>query len=167
MKYYIQRGLNEYGPYTLAELQRYVAQGNILLTDLCRGEGITDWAPVSQVIGNIPVAAPPAPAAAGTVYSAPQTTTAAYAAPAYGTAATQAVAGPVPPDFHWALVLLITFFCSLFRIIWLFVEAAFVKKIRPDSNFMVFLIVGKCLEIGSFIVGYAVIIAGAVTQHNE
>src|SRR5260221_3117416 len=61
MKYYIQRQLNEYGPYTLADLQRYVAQGSILLTDLARSEGMTDWVPVSQVIGNIPV---PVPAAA-------------------------------------------------------------------------------------------------------
>ena len=54
MKYYIQRQLNEYGPYTLADLQRYVAQGSILLTDLTRSEGMTEWVPVSQVIGNIP-----------------------------------------------------------------------------------------------------------------
>src|SRR5262245_41200099 len=100
MKYYIQRGLNEYGPYTLAELQRYVAQGNILLTDLCRGDGMTEWAPVSQVIGNIPVAAPapptaPAPAS-GTVYTQPQTTGADHSTTlAYGTAAAPAVAGPV------------------------------------------------------------------------
>ncbi len=54
MKYYIQRQLNEYGPYTLADLQRYVAQGSILPTDLTRSEGMTEWTPVSQVIGNIP-----------------------------------------------------------------------------------------------------------------
>src|SRR5262249_7638684 len=103
MKYFIQRGIQEYGPYSLAELQRYVATGNILLTDLTRSEGLNEWVPVSQVMGNIPVAvpAPAAPAGAvhgastmsggGTVYN--WTTT-------YGTAAAPAVtAGPVPPDF--------------------------------------------------------------------
>ena len=62
MKYFIQRELNEYGPYTLADMQRYVAQGSILLTDLTRSEGMTEWVPVSQVIGNIPAPAaiPPA-----------------------------------------------------------------------------------------------------------
>jgi hypothetical protein len=55
MKYYIQRQLNEYGPYTLADLQRYVAQGSILPTELTRSEGMTEWTPVSQVIGNIPL----------------------------------------------------------------------------------------------------------------
>jgi len=65
MKYYIQRELNEYGPYTLADLQRYVAQGSILPTDLTRSEGMTEWTPVSQVIGNIPI-----PLAAGTAAGA-------------------------------------------------------------------------------------------------
>jgi GYF domain 2 len=169
MKYFIQRGINEYGPYTLAELQRYVAQGNILLTDLTRSEGMTEWVPVSQVLGNIPPAAPaPMPQATGTVYSGPQATTAPYAGTqAYGTAAAPAAAGPVPPDFHWALVLLINFFCGLFRVIWQFVEAAFVKKIRPDSNFLPFLIAGKCLEFGSGVVFYAAIIATAAAGNRE
>src|SRR5690349_15327966 len=74
MKYYIRRDLNEYGPYTLADLQRYVAQGNISLNDLTRSEGMTEWVPVSQVIGSIPGPAAPAPPAApavGTVYGGP------------------------------------------------------------------------------------------------
>jgi hypothetical protein len=65
MNYFISRNGQEYGPYTLADLQRYVAAGSILVTDMTRSEGMTDWVPVSQVIGNIPVpvvaAHPPAP----------------------------------------------------------------------------------------------------------
>src|ERR1700751_5402812 len=113
MKYFIKRDLNEYGPYTLADLQRYVAQGNIVLQDLARSEGMTDWAPVSQVLGTIavPVPAPATPpAAAGTVYSGTPAASPGYgAAPAYGVAPS-VTAGPVPPDFHWALVLLIAIF---------------------------------------------------------
>src|SRR5882724_10928510 len=115
MNYYIQRQLNEYGPYTLADLQRYIAQGSILLTDLARSEGMTDWLPLSQVIGDIPIQVPPpvvstagnvAPAVAGgTVYGGPA---------AYSTAS--AMAGPVPQDFHWAVVLVINLLCSIFRI---------------------------------------------------
>src|SRR5260370_42502031 len=105
MKYKIQRGINEYGPYTLADLQRYVAQGNILLTDLARSEGMTEWVPVSQVIGDIPV---PVPAAAGTVYGGAAGGTVYGGTSAYGTAVAPAMAaGPVPPDLHWALVLLL------------------------------------------------------------
>src|SRR5258708_26443985 len=86
MNYFIKRELNEYGPYSLADLQKYVASGNILLTDLCRSEGLTDWVPVSQVIGNIPVPAAAPQPAPRTVYggSAPADgAPARYAAPAF------------------------------------------------------------------------------------
>jgi hypothetical protein len=36
MNYFITRDGQQYGPYTLADLQRYVASGEILLTDLRR-----------------------------------------------------------------------------------------------------------------------------------
>jgi ubiquitin-protein ligase len=69
MRYYVQRGLNEYGPYTLADLQRYIAQGNILLTDLTRSEGMSEWIPVAQVIGNIAVASQVSPNSGGHIHA--------------------------------------------------------------------------------------------------
>lgn len=121
MNYFIKRDLQEYGPYTLAELQRYVASGNVLLTDLCHSEGTTDWVPVSQVIGNIPVpAAAPAPTQASI-------------------AATAAARFPSPPNLHWALVLLLSFVtCGIFFWIWALVEANWVRKVQPDSKGMIF-----------------------------
>lgn len=151
MKYYIQRGVNEYGPYTLADLQRYVAQGNILMTDLARSEGMTEWVPVSQVIGNIPVPVSP-PAAGGAVYPGAQG--AVYSAtPGYGAAG--AIAGPVPPDFHWALVLLITVVtCGLFAWAWLIVEAAWIRKIKPASRGLLFALLALASAfVGGFING--------------
>ena len=150
MKYYIQRDLNQYGPYTLADLQRYVAQGNILMTDLTKSEGMNEWVPVSHVIGNIPIQAP-APvyaAPAGTVYGGAGTV---YGAgPGYAGAVTQAVAGPVPPDFHWALVLLIGIFtCGLFWWAWFIVEAAWVRKIKPESKALLFAILALACSLGS------------------
>ncbi len=139
MKYYIQRQEHEYGPYTLADLQRYIAQGNIVLADLTRSEGMTDWVPVSQVIGNIPipVSAPPVQVP----YNAPAYGPAAGygAAPAYGATGT-VYSGPiavsvVPPDLPWALVLLlsvITF--TLFGWAWLIVQAAYVRRIDNESK---------------------------------
>jgi uncharacterized protein DUF4339 len=157
MKYYIQRQLNEYGPYTLADLQRYVAQGSIQLTDLTRSEGMTDWVPVSQVIGNIPAPQPaaviPMPgsamAGAGNVYGSAG---AVYAGPGqvpggvpvYGA---PVVPGLIPPDFHWALVLLVNFFCNIFQIVWLFIEAGFVKKIDSESKGIAFLAGSLVTEI--------------------
>src|SRR5215831_3989152 len=137
MKYFIQRGVNEYGPYTLAELQRYVAQGNIAMSDLTRSEGMTEWVPVSQVLGDIPVpvTTPAVPAAGGTVYGGTSP---------YGLAATPAMAvTPIPPDLHWALVLLFTILtCTFFQIVWLIVEAVFVRKVKPENKGL-FLVLGS------------------------
>lgn len=153
MKYYIRRDLNEYGPYTLADLQRYVAQGNIVLTDLTRSEGMTDWVPVSQVIGNIPAPAPAYPVAGGMAYGGTP------AGAVYGGVAMSGVPGavsypngPVPPDFHWALVLLISFFCGIFQLVWFFVEVSFIKKIRPENRCLLFILSGLGVEIASVVV---------------
>ncbi|HZU34109.1 MAG TPA: DUF4339 domain-containing protein [Candidatus Angelobacter sp.] len=147
MKYYIQRQLNEYGPYTLADLQRYVAQGNILLTDLARSEGMTEWVPVSQVLGNIPMPAQaaPTPQPTGTVYGSAGTEGTMYGGTgmAYnaGQPAMPMANTPVPTDLHWALVLLIGIFtCGLFNYVWLIIEAAYVKKIKPESKGLLFII---------------------------
>jgi hypothetical protein len=161
MKYYIQRQLNEYGPYTLADLQRYVAQGSIQLTDLTRSEGMTEWVPVSQVIGNIPAPQPPAvvqmPGSAmpganvygsgGTVYGGPVQVPGGV--PVYGA---PVVPGLIPPDFHWALVLLVNFFCNVFQIVWLFIEAGFVKKIDSESKGISFLAGSIVIEIVAVVV---------------
>lgn len=151
MKYYIQRQLNEYGPYTLADLQRYVAQGSILLSDMTRSEGMTEWTPVSQVIGNIPIPAPMQPGYApgatayggGTVYSGGENVYGGSSA-GYGAQAVSSFANtPMPTDLHWALVLLITVFtCGLFGWAWLFVEAVYVRKLRSSSYGLLFSILG-------------------------
>jgi hypothetical protein len=145
MNYYIQRQSQEYGPYTLADLQSYVAQGSILLTDLARSEGMTDWAPVAQVIGNIPVPVPghsPVYSYGGAV---------GYAVPAGSSPITSMF--PAPPDFHWALVLLLAFVtCGLFLWAWLIVEAAWVKKIKPGSKALTMAIVA----VSSYVVKWVV-----------
>jgi hypothetical protein len=137
MNYFIKRELTEYGPYSLADLQKYVASGNILLTDLCRSEGLTDWVPVSQVIGNIPVpvAAPqPAP---GMVYGG------GAGATAYGTqggyAAPAGQQYPPPPSLHWGICILLTVVtCTLFCWVWAFVAAVWMKKVQPNSKAIIF-----------------------------
>lgn len=161
MKYFIRRELNEYGPYTLADIQRYVAQGNILLTDLTRSEGMTEWVPVSQVIGNIPLAAPAVPSGQGigTVYAGGTS----YGGPSagYGVAPAMAPVVSNPPGLHWGLLLLlevITF--GIFGVVWMIVQGVWVKKIRPDSSALLFWILG----IGSFFVQG--IIEGAAGKGN-
>jgi len=115
MNYKIKRGDQEYGPYTLAELQRYVASGNVLLTDLCQSEGMAEWVPVRQVIGNIPVpAAAPAPAAAAAFQPSPY---------------------PLPPNLHWGVAILLgVITCGLFNWVWVLVQCAWIRKVQPGSK---------------------------------
>jgi len=119
MDYMISRDGQEYGPYTLADLQRYVASGEILLTDMARSEGMTDFLAVSQVIGTIPVPAQL------THVSFPD------AMPDYSN----------PPNLHWALVLLFGLLTrGLFMTVWGLVLAVWVRKYLPKSRAMFYYI---------------------------
>ena len=148
MNYFIKRDEKEYGPYSLADLQKYVASGNILLTDLCRSEGLTDWVPVSQVIGNIPLPAAAPQPAQGSVYGG----TPNYSAPA-GYVAPTGPQYPSPPSLHWGILLLLGILtCGVFGWVWAFVQAAWVKKVEPES---------KALLYYGISVGLLVIMIGA------
>jgi hypothetical protein len=120
MNYFIKRDLSEFGPYTLAELQRYTSTGNVLLTDLCRSEGMTDWTPVSEVIGNIPVpVAAPAPPAGAMPAAVSQ-----Y---------------PPPPSLHWGVAVLLGIItCGIFGWVWALVQASWMKKVQPASKALMF-----------------------------
>src|SRR5947209_7706324 len=60
MNYWVSRGGQNYGPYSLADLQRYVASGNISPTDLARSESMSQWLPVGQILSGGESAQPPA-----------------------------------------------------------------------------------------------------------
>lgn len=120
MKYFIKREDKEYGPYSLADLQTYVQQGNVSPNDMARSEGMADWGPVSTIIGTITV-----PVGGGF-----------GAAPAMIQHRIE-----LPPNMHWAVLLLLSIVtCHLFGIIWLFVQAAWVRKVRPDNRALFYLI---------------------------
>jgi len=134
MAYHITRDGQNYGPYTLEDLQRYVASGNILLTDMARSDDATEWIPVSQILG----AAPGLPAAA-TLAPGGYIPQAAMPAGVY----------PDPPNLHWALVLVISIFtCGLFGVVWQFVQAAWMRRVNPRSNALFFYIGQTVLSFG-------------------
>jgi hypothetical protein len=113
MNYFISRDGQQFGPYTLADLQRYAASGEVLLTDLATSEAMTEPVPVAQIIGTIAV--PPAFTAVDSV----------SAREAY----------PDPPNLHWGLVLLFgVISCGLFTVAWELVQAAWLKKVAPSSK---------------------------------
>jgi hypothetical protein len=124
MHYFITRDGQQYGPYTLADLQRYAASGEILLTDLARSEGMSEPLPVSQIIGTIPVPQAPVAVAASPI-------------------ATQY---PDPPNLHWALVLLFgVITCGLFITAWDIVQAVWMKQVAPQSKAIYYY--GVCVAI--------------------
>ncbi|MGC8882628.1 MAG: GYF domain-containing protein [Bryobacteraceae bacterium] len=118
MQYFISRGGQTYGPYPEEEIRRMLSEGRILASDLCWTQGMPQWQPVSQVFGAPAVPAPPPPAAVH----------------APGTARPAAAAWPAPPGMHWLAVLLLGWItCGIFGLVWVFVQANFVKKIDPAS----------------------------------
>ena len=119
MDYMISRDGQEYGPYSLGDLQRYVSSGEILLSDMTRSEGMTEFMPVSRVIGTI--AMPPPASYVPQVSVVPE--------------------HPNPPNLHWGLVLLFTLLTrSLFGTIWGLVLAIWVRKYLPESKAVVYYI---------------------------
>ena len=142
MDYKIKRGDQEFGPYGLVDLKRYVAEGRIAATDLAKSEGMEEWATVSQVTGDMEV---PQPAVA--------------AAPVPGMPAGAPATNLMPPpDLHWALLLLLTFVtCGIFGIVWMFIQANWVRRIDPDNQGLVLYTI--------YIVG--VVLGGALSISEE
>jgi hypothetical protein len=136
MNYFIQRDGQQYGPYSLADVQRYVASGDILVTDLATSEASSDPIPVAQIVGNVTLM-PPA-------LHVPATVTAAEF--------------PNPPNLHWGLVLVFDVLsCGMFAIAWDLVQAAWLKKLQPASKALYYYIaVAVCMLgifAGSFLAG--------------
>jgi hypothetical protein len=153
MLYHVSRNGQTYGPYTLEDLQRYVASGNVLLTDLAKGDDMADWVPVSQVLG---VSAPVSPV--------PPVTAGGYAEPAY---APGAGLYPDPPNLHWALVLLFSIFtCGLFGTIWEFVQAAWMRRVNPRSNAIFLYIAHAIILYGGGFLRFFLNIASGFHDHH-
>ncbi len=60
-------------------------------------------------------------------------------------------------------MLLIGFFCGFFQIIWLFVEAGFVKKVDPESKAIPYLAGG----IGAVVLGFIIFSASSANYNPE
>lgn len=119
MQYFVKRGEQKYGPYSLSDLQKYVQSGNIALDDVTQSEGMADWVPVSQVLGNIPATA--------------VTSGGAAAAPA-----PERELVPLPPNWHWIVVLLLIVITrQLFNLVWALVQANWARKLSGSNKAMV------------------------------
>jgi hypothetical protein len=132
MLYHISRAGQTYGPYTLEDLQRYVASGNILPTDLAKSDAMPEWRPVSEVLGTqTPPQTPP-------VYTAPTQPYAPYAQPA---------AYPDPPNLSWALLLLFGILtCGIFNVIYELIQVLWLKSVRPTTKVVIYYVVWVVLQ---------------------
>jgi hypothetical protein len=149
MNYWVAPGGQQQGPFALADVRRMIAEGRVGMTDLAWAEGLPNWAPLSQVIpAEAPAfapAAPPPPVAAQPNYGALGAQT--VGAQAAATAMATPTAGPVPPNLHWGLVLLFSLFTfGIFGIVWIFIEANFVKRIDSRNISRALFIVAFLLD---------------------
>jgi hypothetical protein len=144
MTYQVSRNGQTYGPYTLEDLQRYVASGNVLPTDLAKSEDMPDWVPVAQILGTAGAAATAAPA-----YPAPSP----YPQPT-------GIAYPDPPNLNWGLELLLGFFtCGIFVIVWNLIIAAWANRVQPASKALMYYIVATVLIVLNAGSSYGIVIA--------
>lgn len=117
MEYFVKRGEQRFGPYSLSDLQTYVQSGNVLVADLAQSEGMTDWVPVSEVLGNIPAA--PVVSATPVTATTPQLVS-------------------LPPNWHWSIILILGVLTrQLFNMIWALVQANWARKLSNDNKPMV------------------------------
>lgn len=151
MQYQVSRNGQMYGPYTLEDLQRYVASGHILYSDLAKSEEMTEWLPVSQILGTAP--GHPSP----TAYAQPSP--AVYGQPATG-------AYPDAPNLNWLFELLLGFLtCVLFVIAWNLVIASWAKRVQPTSKALMYYIIATGLMVLNFGGSYGNVIATIHHQH--
>jgi len=121
MQYLVKRGEAQYGPYSLAELQEYSQSGRVLSTDLAKSEGLADWVPVSQILGNIP-----APSAAPVAVAPPVESV------------------PLVPNLHWAILLVLILLGNLTGIlgtvfiwIWSMVMGNWARRLDGNSTALI------------------------------
>jgi hypothetical protein len=147
MNYQVSRNGQMYGPYALEDLKRYVASGNILPTDLAKSEEMSDWLPVSQILGTS---------------SAP---VAGYAPPALTPQAT-GVAYPDPPNLNWGLELLLGFVtCVAFVMVWNLIIAAWANRVEPASKALTYYIIATVLIVLNLGGSWGVMIS--IAHHNQ
>jgi hypothetical protein len=116
MEYFVKRGEERYGPYTLSDLQQYVQAGNVVVEDLAQSEGMTEWVPVSQILGNIPAA---------TMGNAGAVT-----APIE-----ERVLVPLPPNLHWSIVLILGLVTrQLFNLVWALIQGNWARRLGGDNK---------------------------------
>jgi len=56
MQIHISRGEDQFGPFTMEQVQDHLIQGALLPDDLAWHEGMEDWIPLSNLVDSLPIA---------------------------------------------------------------------------------------------------------------
>ena len=134
MEYRIKRGQEEFGPYTLTDLQTYLQSGDLLPDDLVLSEGMAEAAPLREVLGDIPAAT--------------------EAVPEWGGEDPRIV--QLPPNLHWALVLVLSIVTrSLFTEVWIILQAYWAHKLSGKNTALVLSVISPAaLFCGVLAIGF-------------
>jgi hypothetical protein len=126
MEYLISRDGRRDGPYSVETIQQLRAEGRILDTDLCWTDGMPGWQLVVNAFDRADDEPEPAPAP-----------------PERPAAPRPADVAPMPPSLHWLLVLALSLLTlGIFGWVWMFVQAAWVRKFDGGSRATALLVVG-------------------------
>jgi len=161
MHYQVSRNGQTYGPYTLEDLQRYLASGNVLPTDFAKSEEMADWVTVSQLLGT--EAPPPAAGFTAPPYSGGGSIEPAYNPAVANNAALAVSPYPDAPNLHWGLVLLLAILtCSLFMFVWNLVVAAWLRRVQPNATSLYYYLGAGVLFVLQLLFSGATGVAGTV-----
>lgn len=139
MSYFIYRNEQQYGPYTLQDLQSQIAGGTMVAADQARSAQGGPWTTVGAILAE-----------------ASQHT--AQPVPSAYPGAISANTVPLPPNLHWAIVLLIGFVFSPFAIGWQIYQMVWVRNLDKQSKALLFYFIGVGAFTLLFIVGLVVIL---------
>ncbi|SEG49178.1 hypothetical protein SAMN05421819_3225 [Bryocella elongata] len=138
MTYLIQRDGQQFGPYTLEQLRGYVSAGSILPTDIALQADNGAMSTVAAVLEKATALHPPP----------------GYVAPAYGFLRPEHVPiVPLPPNLHWAIVLVISLAFSLFPLGWLIYQMVWVRSLDLANKALVYLLAGFGVGLGGCLAG--------------
>lgn len=154
-KYWIGQNGQKYGPYSEATVRQWIGEGRFGPETLSWCDGMAAWAPLKQVFPDAAAAAPP------TFKAPPAPPADFFSGDPSDTPEQRRSDLPSPPSLHWGVVLLLTIVTfGIFGIVWPFIQSSWVRKI--DGRSRATLLLG--LAFGCFVVGYALVIAGAMPR---
>ncbi|WP_426701971.1 pilin [Rhodanobacter sp. Col0626] len=162
----------KYGPYTEADVRRWIREGKLAADALAWRDGMVDWVPLASLFPTTAAGGPlPPPLAAGVspppfVETRPAGMSGTFPArrdESQDTSRSDRAALPTPPSLHWGLVWLFTLLTlGIFAIIWPFIQAKWTRKIDPRSNATTLL----GFAMASRLIGYVFYFAGFASLAN-